>query len=117
MPPRPANPVMLPMGHALDQSATLSQLLQRVRESRDHLAAMAPHLPPGLAGQVRPGPLDSESWLLLVSSGSAAAKLRQSLPTLLDAMRTRGWQGTSIKVRVQPPPPEGSRGAPSRDKG
>jgi len=107
MPPRPANPVMVPMGSALDQSATLSQLLQRVSASSDHLAAISPLLPAGLAAEVRPGPLDDQCWLLLVSSGAAAAKVRQSLPALLDAVRARGWQGTSIKVRVQPRPPEG----------
>lgn len=105
MPTRTATPGTMALGTALDQSSSLSSLLQRVRTSRRYHDAIAHLLPPGLDTEVRPGPLDDQTWSLLVSSGSAAAKLRQVLPQLLEAVQASGWQGTSIKVKVQPRAP------------
>ena len=105
MPTRTVTPGTMALGAALDQSSPLSNLLQRVKNSRQYRDAIAHLLPPGLDTEVRPGPLDDQTWSLLVSSGSAAAKLRQVLPQLLEAVRASGWQGTSIKVKVQPRAP------------
>jgi hypothetical protein len=54
---------------------------------------------------VRPGPVDGDCWTLLAAHNPAAAKLRQMLPDLLQRLQERGWQGTAIKVRVQPRSP------------
>jgi hypothetical protein len=62
-------------------------------------------LPPGLRDDVRAGPVDGDSWILLAAHNPAAAKLRQMLPDLLQRLHEEGWQGTSIKVRVQPRTP------------
>lgn len=91
------------MRNALDGSEPLARLLQRARESRARLEAISPLLPPGLREAVRAGPLDDDGWMLLAAHGSAAAKLRQMLPQLEAALGERGWQGTPIKVRIQPP--------------
>ncbi|MFY9510470.1 MAG: hypothetical protein WAQ05_05800 [Rubrivivax sp.] len=103
IPPRsPGTPGTFALGDALERSGSLASLLQRARESRARYAAIQPLLPPGLRETVRPGPLDDEGWQLLVAHGAAAAKLRQLLPRLEEALRAGGWQGTPIKVRVQP---------------
>jgi len=102
-PPRAAHhPGTLALGDALGQSAPLALLLRRARESRERFDAISPLLPPGLREAVRAGPLDDEGWSLLAAHGAAAAKLRQLLPRLEDALSAKGWQGTPIKVRVQP---------------
>jgi hypothetical protein len=49
--------------------------------------------------------VDGDCWTLLAAHNPAAAKLRQMLPALLQRLQDRGWQGTSIKVRVQPRTP------------
>ena len=90
---------------ALDRCESLGQLLQRLQQSREHYACVAPLLPPGLRQDVRAGPVDGDCWTLLAAHNPAAAKLRQMLPDLLQRLRDGGWQGTSIKVRVQPPSP------------
>lgn len=83
-------------------NVALASLLQRARESQARYAAVQPLLPPGLRDTVRPGPLDDDGWQLLVAHGAAAAKLRQLLPRLEQALLAGGWQRTPIKVRVQP---------------
>jgi len=93
----------LALGTALDRSEPLTRLLQRLQESRARFDAITPFLTPGLAEAVRPGPVDDEGWSLLAAHGAAAAKLRQLLPRLEEALRERGWKPTPIKVRVQPP--------------
>ena len=90
------------MARALDRSEPLASLLQRVRESRERFEAIAGLLPAALREGVRPGPLDENSWSLLVGHAAAAAKLRQMLPALEDALRARGWPGPALKIRIQP---------------
>ena len=99
---RTNHPGTLPLRSALDDSAPLARLLQRARESRERFDAVSALLPDGLREAVRPGPLDDEGWMLLAAHGAAAAKLRQLLPRLESALLERGWQGTPIKVRIQP---------------
>jgi hypothetical protein len=96
------HPGTFALGEALGHSTPLARLLHLARESQARFAAVSPLLPPGLREAVRPGPLDDEGWQLLVAHGAAAAKLRQLLPRLEAALQAGGWQGTPIKVRIQP---------------
>ena len=95
------------MASALDRCEPLGQLLRRLHESRAHYDTVAPLLPPMLRADVRAGPVDGDCWTLLAAHNPAAAKLRQMLPHLLQRLQEQGWQGTSIKVRVQPRSPSG----------
>lgn len=92
---------------ALDRCESLGQLLKRLQQSQAHYASVAPLLPPGLRDDVRAGPVDDDCWTLFAAHNPAAAKLRQMLPDLLQRLRDEGWQGTSIKVKVQPRTPGG----------
>jgi hypothetical protein len=100
-PPEPT----LKLATALDRSEPLGLLLRRLQEARAHFETVAPLLPAALRADVRPGPVDGGVWTLLAAHNAAAAKLRQLLPLLLDRLHEAGWQGTSIKVRIQPRPP------------
>jgi hypothetical protein len=97
-----STPPSVPLGTALDRSAPLTGLLQRVRESRERFEAVAGLLPPGLREGMRPGPLDDTCWTLLVPHAAAAAKLRQLVPALDAALRGRGWPGPAIKIKILP---------------
>ena len=99
--PKPNGPGTLHLSAALDQSQPLAKLLQRLQESRDRLAVIREQLPDTLRDQVRPGPLDDAGWSLLVPSGAVASKLRHLLPDLEATLIARGWQGTSIRIKVQ----------------
>lgn len=87
---------------ALQGNASLAGLLARVQASRDRLALVLPLLPPELAPLLRAGPLDDKAWLLLADNSAAAAKLRQMMPLLQQALTERGWGDPPAKVRVQP---------------
>ena len=100
MPPRRPAAVSVALDDALRQSIPLAGLLQRVRESEARWAVARTALPGLLAGAVRPGPIDDDQWTLLATSGAAAAKLRQCLPALADALRTQGWRELPIRVKV-----------------
>lgn len=91
------------LASALDSSAPLAGLLGRLRDSRARLEAVASLLPPGLAGGVRAGPLDDRAWVLLVPNAASAAKVRQLLPALHDALQARGWAEPPIRIKVLPP--------------
>ncbi len=96
-------PGALPVTAALDASEALGALLVRVQESRRRFdTAVAPLLLPPLRATVRPGPLDDQAWLLLAEHPAAAAKLRQLLPQLRNALEAAGWREPAIKVKVQP---------------
>jgi len=86
---------------AAEESPVLARLTSLARESTQRLEAIAPLFPAGLLACVKPGPIEGPAWCLLVDGNAAAAKLRQLLPLLLNSLRERGWEVTSIRVKVQ----------------
>jgi hypothetical protein len=83
----------MPVRDALDRCEPLRQLQQRLARSE---------LPPELISLTSAGPYDESGWTLLVSHTAAAAKLRQLRPRLEARLREQGWQGISIRIRIQP---------------
>ncbi|GCL62353.1 hypothetical protein [Pseudaquabacterium pictum] len=100
-PPLPSS--TLAIGQALAGSEPLALLARRMRESQDRLAAITPLLPPAMRSSVRAGPIDDTGWSLLASSNAVAAKLRQMLPALEAHLRTRGWDGPPLRVKLLGP--------------
>ncbi len=88
---------------AADESPTLAKLAQLARESGERLKAVELLIPSSLRSAVKAGPIDETAWCLLVDSNAAAAKLRQVLPALIAHLCDRGWQVTSIRLKVQLP--------------
>ena len=86
---------------AAEDSPTLARLAQLARESGERLQAVDLLIPASLRSAVRPGPIEGPVWCLLVDSNAAAAKVRQVVPALLNRLHDRGWQVTSIRVKVQ----------------
>jgi hypothetical protein len=98
-PHRRLHPVTLQQ--AAEASPTLARLAQLARDSGERLEAVEFLIPSPLRSAVRPGPIEGPTWCLLVDSNAAAAKLRQVVPALLNRLRDRGWQVTSIRLKVQ----------------
>ena len=94
-------PLSQPIAQSLAADGGLAHLLARVRASEARLQAVADVIPPLLRAHLRPGPLDEEGWTLLAANSAVAAKLRQLLPLLAQALIEKGWEATSIRVRVQ----------------
>lgn len=98
---KPDVPDTLRLADALQRSAPLASLRARLRDSAERLEAIRSSLPGPLRTQVLPGPVDDDGWSLLAANGSVAAKLRQLKPRLEAVLVERGWQVSSIRIRVQ----------------
>ena len=94
-------PNSMPLGTALGRSEPLAGLMQRLRESQARFDAISGLLAAPLRAAVTPGSLDDKAWVLLAANAAAAAKLRQMLPLLTQALQDKGWQGPELKVKVQ----------------
>jgi hypothetical protein len=97
----PVTPNAMRIEEAMASSLPLARLQQLLRESNDRFEAVRPVLPAALAAHVKPGPVDGDGWSLLAANAAVAAKLRQLQPRLEDALKQRGWQVTSIRIKVQ----------------
>ena len=86
---------------AAEASPTLARLAELTRDSRARLQAVEPLIPAALRTTITAGPIDGDTWCLLVSSTASAAKLRQLLPSLEAALKSRGWVVNAIRVKVQ----------------
>ena len=85
---------------ALQNSPTLGHLAALMTESSERLKAIEPLLPQAMRSAVRAGPINGESWCLLVSGNAAAAKLRQLTPLIRSYLEDRGWKVTSIRLKI-----------------
>ena len=88
---------------ATQESPILSRLSELSRDSVARLRAVEPMIPAVLRAAVTAGPIDGPNWCLIVSSNAAAAKIRQLLPALEAHLRSKGWEVSSIRVKVQIP--------------
>lgn len=88
---------------ATEAAPSLARLIELARDSSARLASIAPLLPSTLRSDVKAGPISGNVWCLLLDNNSAAAKLRQLLPSLEAHLRVKGWENVSIRLKVQDP--------------
>jgi hypothetical protein len=91
----------IPLLQAAREAPTLARLTALARDSGERLRQIEALIPSGLRATVKPGPIDGDSWCLLVDSNAAAAKLRQLLPALMAHLRSKGWAVQTIRLKVQ----------------
>jgi hypothetical protein len=99
MPKRP--PSIFSVEEAIRAAPTLAQLGMRIKESSARMDVIRPLLPPALRADVVAGPVDAQSWRLLVSNNAVAAKLRQLKPTLRDALAAAQLPVADISIKVR----------------
>ncbi|MEN9385114.1 MAG: hypothetical protein RI959_785 [Pseudomonadota bacterium] len=92
---------MFSLQQAVQASPALAQVAERVRQSQAMLTAIQPILPAGLRAHVKAGPVDDESWCLLVSNPAVGTKLKQLAPALLAALRTARLPAPRLRIKVQ----------------
>ena len=88
---------------ALAASEPLAALSRRLRDSQARLDAVLPLLPAAMRASVKAGPIDDSGWTLLASNGAVSAKLRQMVPALEAHLRTVGWDGPPVRVKMLSP--------------
>lgn len=91
----------IPLQQASQESPTLARLTALTRDSSARLKAIEGLIPAMLRPSVQAGPIDGNSWCLLVKSNAAAAKLRQLLPAFQAHLRVKGWEVDSIRLKIQ----------------
>lgn len=93
-------PLVLTVHQAAENSPSLAKLTALVQDSNERLKVIESLLPEALRPAVMAGPIDGESWCLLVSSNSAAAKIRQLLPLIQAQLLRKGWKVASVRLKV-----------------
>lgn len=83
---------------------TLARLMELGKESAVRLKTIEKLLPPPLRSSVTAGPIEGTVWCLLVQGNAVAAKLRQLLPALEAHLRSRGYEVTAIRLKIQTRP-------------
>jgi hypothetical protein len=92
----------VPLADALQGSAPLQHLAERVRESKRRFACIQGLLPTPLGADVRPGPVDEDGWTLLAGTSAVAAKLRQLVPLIEAELAQQQFSAVPVRVKVQP---------------
>jgi hypothetical protein len=90
----------IPIAQAAETSAALGHLIEQVQESSQRMKNIEDLIPQALRPAIQAGPIDGDSWCLLVTSNAAAAKLRQLSPMLLTRLINRGIKVNSIRLKI-----------------
>ena len=91
----------LTLQQATQASPTLAHLSALARDSKERLQAVERLIPAGLLPAIQAGPIEGTTWCLLVRNNAAAAKMRHLLPALQAHLRSRGWEVTAIRLKIQ----------------
>jgi len=86
---------------ASQDSPTLARLIELTGDSVARLKAIESLIPASLRTAVKAGPIEGPVWCLILDNNAVAAKIRQILPSLESHLRTKGWDVTSIRLKVQ----------------
>ncbi len=86
---------------ASQDSPTFARLTELTRESVARLRAVEFLIPQSLRASVTAGPIDGPVWCLILDNNAAAAKIRQLAPSLQSHLRVKGWDVSSIRLKVQ----------------
>ena len=96
----PSVPDAMRLQAALLQSEPLALLRERIRDSNARFEAVKLRIPNAMLAHVQPGPVDEAGWSLLVANAAVAAKLRQCVPRLDEALKKQGWSALPIRIKV-----------------
>ena len=86
---------------ASQDSPALGRLIELSGDSVARLKAIEPLIPGSLRSAVKAGPIEGQVWCLILDNNAVAAKIRQILPALESHLRVKGWDVTSIRLKVQ----------------
>ena len=70
-------------------------------ESTARLKSIQTLIPAGLRSAIQAGPIEGSTWCLVLDNNAVAAKMRQLLPSFEAHLRSKGWEVTSIRLKVQ----------------
>ena len=88
---------------ATQDSPTLARLTELVLESSARLKSIEALIPITIRKAVQAGPIEGSVWCLILDNNAIAAKIRQLRPSLESHLRTKGWDVSAIRLKVQTP--------------
>ena len=104
-PPMASRPSMrgraMTLERAVLESNPLAQLSALTNESQRRLKSLQGVLPPLLWAQLSAGPIEADTWCVLVSNNAVAAKIRQWVPAMAAHLRTLGWAVQTIRIMIR----------------
>ena len=86
---------------ASEESPVLARLAGLARESGARLQSLKALIPAPLHSQIAPGPIEGDTWCLLVNGNAAATKIRQLAPALVTHLQGQGCEINVIRVKIQ----------------
>jgi hypothetical protein len=86
---------------ATQDTPALARLAELATESTARLKAIQPLIPAALRAAIQAGPIDGTTWCLILDNSAVASKIRQLLPALESHLRSKGWEVTAIRLKVQ----------------
>ena len=86
---------------AFQANPELAKVAARIRQSQQMLTLIRPLLQPGLRAQVQAGPVEDDSWCLLVGNPAIGVKIRQLTPALLTALHNAGYPIARLRIKVR----------------
>jgi len=89
---------------ASQNSPTFARLSDLALESSARLKSIESLIQVSLRSSIHPGPIDGTTWCLLVRNNAVAAKVRQLLPIFQAHLRSKGWEVTAIRIKIQTSP-------------
>jgi len=93
-------PQALSVRQAAQNDPSLARLAELVQDSNNRFKAIESLIPEALRPAVKAGPIDQESWCLLVSGNAAAAKIRQLIPLIQAQLLDNGWKVNAIRLKI-----------------
>lgn len=86
---------------ATQESPTLARLSELATDSSARLKAVETLIPSSLRKAVKAGPIEGGVWCLILDNNAVAAKIRQLLPSMESHLRSKGWEVSAIRLKVQ----------------
>ncbi len=101
MPTRPTSSTAAKtLRDAASESPVLVKLGALIAQSSQFLKDIQHLIPQGLRSAVKAGPLDDESWCVVVSSPTVASKLRHLLPDIEQHLRNTHCSQVTVRIKV-----------------
>ena len=92
---------------AAQATPSLARLTELSQTSTAMLKAIEPLVPAALRYAIKAGPIDTTkggNWCLILDNNATAAKVRQLLPAFAAHLRSKGWEVSAIRLKVQSAP-------------
>lgn len=86
---------------ATQDSPTLAHLAKLAMDSTARLKSIEALIPTPLRSAVKAGPIEGSVWCLILTNNAVAAKIRQLTPAFESHLRSKGWDISNIRLKVQ----------------